>query len=657
MLPSLSGLALHDATGVDGDGSNVGDKAKPYKHHGGHSFGPGYGAKKKVSPGDLGKQLTNCNDEKRRLQKQRDDCEEELARTKAQNQSLNEKIARMTMEASSLRQRMQQLAQQKEELRPQLMDRLKTLEQMFRNEAQASDAERARQKAEIRALLEELQSLDARVTQASQELSDSQAELAGQRAVYSQEIQSLEEANAKLQVERNELQVDLLELRANLEVLRAALAEAERALPDGTPADNAVRNAQTQWSDDEMDSFLRNAQEMLDAAAQTEAAVEAAQAEYVQITITVEALETENAAANDELKDLLTELKGLRQSIENQINQGLKEGLEKLSKGLVPAPAPARAADADCDRALGMEPKYNSELFLAIATARPEDAIRLIHRGATLDTGPPRDKTPTYLPVLQESWRNSVFASAVLFEDLRWVGDTLDKYKAGFMMDPFLNGSWDPARPWERGVRYQREEDPERVKAMLPILDALADNPCPLNAGFKFYIPLHVNPINWSPELVEYAYKKGLMPAETTWSLLDGVLLWAHLSPLLLVFYHGSNSSMLRGTGDQMINWTGQEYLAYEKRLMDQAKAMIVLAKRLGQTKIKQGNTRGFASYASSTNYGEDLSKMSPSGLAKLADSVKRDRQHALHDVLDDVVSVLQKRMAFVQKIRAEFGM
>ena len=76
-LPDLGRLALHDATGAPGDGSNVGDKAKPFKHHGGSLFGPGYGSKKKVSPGDLGKQLTHCNDAKQRLQKQKDDCDEE----------------------------------------------------------------------------------------------------------------------------------------------------------------------------------------------------------------------------------------------------------------------------------------------------------------------------------------------------------------------------------------------------------------------------------------------------------------------------------------------------------------------------------------------------------------------------------------------------
>ena len=324
--------------GLEGDGSIVGNKAKPFKQHGGHSFGPGYGAKKKVSPGDLGKQLTSCNDEKRRLQKRKDDCEEELARTKAENQRLNEKIAQMTMDAASARQQVQNLGQEKEELRERLMARLAKMAEA----GAASGAERARQEAEIRSLLDELRSLDARVAQASQELASSQAELAGQQAVYSQEIQSLEEANTALQAERNQLQTDLEEMRANLEVLRSALAEAERALPDGTPADNAVRNAQTQWSDDEMESFLTNAQELIDASAQTDAAIAAAQAEYVNITITVDALETENDGVREAYESLQAEVRGLRASIENQIREGLDKIGKEIKTKQPSAPAVAR---------------------------------------------------------------------------------------------------------------------------------------------------------------------------------------------------------------------------------------------------------------------------------------------------------------------------
>jgi len=672
--------------GLVGDGSIVGNKAKPFKHHGGHSFGPGYGAKAKVSPGDLGKQLTSCNDEKRRLQKRKDDCEEELARTKAENQRLNEKIARMTMEAASAGQRVQNLAQEKEALRERLMARLAEA-------GAASGAERVRKEAEIRALLGELRSLDARVAQANQELASSQAELAGQQAVYSQEIQSLEEANTALQAERNQLQAGLEEMRVNLQVLRSTLAEAERALPDGTPADNAVRNAQTQWSDDEMEAFLTNAQEMLDASTQTNAAVEAAQQEYVNITISVDALETENAGVREAYESLQAEVRGLRASIENQI----KEGLEKLSKEIKTKQpqAPARRVDADCDRAFGMEQKFNTRLFLAVATARSEDAIRLIHQGATLDTGPGTRYSDSHnAQSTYEKGIDNRAAVYVIFEDMRWVGNKLDDYKHGSAVSPYFQ--W-----FESSVHYERrygmgqarqmlKDDPQRVAAMLQIIDALADNPCVVNAGFKFWLPAHANPTNWTPKLLERAYAKGLMPEETEWSLLNAVLRGMNQSPLLEMANDGFGSKWRKGehrgarSFPQFLDLPGQEYLDYEKRLMDQTRALIQLAGDLGQKKVNtqaRNNAIEFykARYIDGTPYSltSSLTKeLSPRYWDSIVKSIQHKEhavpplmivtpqarfdempRHLLNGLENETYKVLKERLELLKELEAKFGL
>lgn len=593
--------------GLEGDGSIVGNKAKPFKQHGGHSFGPGYGAKKKVSPGDLGKQLTACNDEKRRLQKRKDDCEEELARTKAENQRLNEKIAQMTMDAASARQKVQNLGQEKEALRERLMARLARMTEA----GAASDDDRARQEAEIRSLLGELRSLDARVVQASQELDDSQAELAGQREAYSQEIQSLEEANAALQVERIELQTHLEELRVNVEVLRNTLRDAERALPDGTSVDVAVQTALNTWDDDEMDDLFTTLQDMSDAALQTNKAVDKAEEEYVQITIKVDALEAENDGVREAYESLQAEVRGLRASIENQI----KEGLEKLSKEIKTKQpqAPAQPADADCDRAIANPKSYNGRLYMAIATGDAPSALRLIRSGAILDDSP----TDGYYRSGTTTDTNSVYpdliydgaASIVLFEDFRWLGRSMLDFSRG---KQFGLGDWGPCLTGTKksvcpSFRYYGEDGRDEAN-MLQIIDLLANNPCPANPSFRLWIPAFANPINWTPVLVKYAYDKNLMPPETEWSLLNAVYAWAHKSPLKRVVedYSGDRSwrgqeyrSKLDRQGGfdksqtpftrQLQNLSGDAYLKYEEQLLEQTEDMLELARNLGQVSIQPG--------------------------------------------------------------------
>ena len=300
-LPDLGRLALHP-TGVS-------------------SPVPGYGTRARVSPGDLGKQLTTCNDEKRRLQERNDHCKEELARTNAENQRLHEKIVKMTMDAASARQRVQILGEQKEGLRERLLARLARMTA----DGVASDGARARQDAEIRSLLQELRELDERLAQESQQLAETTAELAGQREVYSVEIQSLEEANAELQAERNEMQTQLSTLRVNLELLRKALEEAELALPDNTPADDSIRTVQDVFDPEGMEAFLNNAEELLNATEPINDAVDAAQQEYVQLTITVDALQGENTEVREAYDLLRVEIQGMQAHIERLINRGIEE--------------------------------------------------------------------------------------------------------------------------------------------------------------------------------------------------------------------------------------------------------------------------------------------------------------------------------------------
>ena len=542
MLPSLSGLALHDATG----GVIEDVKAKM----------------KRAKVGDSRTALEQC---------QRHASEQQ------------ETIQQLTLQLQG--------AQEKEKA--------------TREEAEYDKRELEQARGSLRLRLQKLQKqLHDRASLNSQQIAAMQKELAQARS---------ELAERDLEIARYSEQVGAA--NQALEALKKELED----LPIGMPVDKEFADV-----------------------------IEAAKA----LQSSVDVLTQENSRLHSQLDELRRTL-----SSDRAVCDGLAAQIDALSATFIAKLA--KRADADCDRALGVEPKFNTELFLAIATARPEKAISLIHKGATLDTGPPSDNTRTYQPIIEHDWTQGVFASAVLFENLRWVGDTLDKYKADFSMRSFLNGSRTSSRAWEMAdVRYQKEEDPERVQAMLSILDALADNPCPLNAGFKFYIPLHANPINWSPELVEHAYAKKLMPAETTWSLLNGVLLWAHLSPLLFILTSSDSGHWaLQWFGGQTANWTGQEYIAYDKRLMNQAKAMIKLAERLGQTNFKQGETRGLNKYASSTNFGQDVTRTSERHLAEVTSQARRDRRHVLHDVVDDALLAIRERKAWVQEIRAQFGM
>ena len=297
----------------------------------GPSLGPpptpsrGYG-KATMGSGDLSKQLAAANNEKQRLQAQNDGCGEELGKALADIERLKARAREIQMEAEGTRAELESLKRIKERVDRALRANLAKL-------LNASASERAELESQVKQLLKEMSEADERSEVVARELSATIETLEGEKRAYSAQTASLQEAQTNLTLERQQLaeQVRMAELQ--FESLQEVLKEAEEKTPDGTPGDDAIRKAQAQADNGFWDDFLGGAREMVDAAAHTEEAVRAAQAEYAQIMEKLDTLKEESAGSQQAYENLRQELVGLRAGVENQIKEGLAELKDAIKKG------------------------------------------------------------------------------------------------------------------------------------------------------------------------------------------------------------------------------------------------------------------------------------------------------------------------------------
>jgi len=264
-----------------------------------------------------------------------------------------------------------------------------------------------------------------------------------------------------------------------------------------------------------------------------------------------------------------------------------------------------------CNNANSNPDQYDTDLYMAIATGRAEDALDLIQNGARLDKG----NVLTHKNYL--GGRNVYNAACiVLFEDMTWLGtqmndfaprksQTLDEFvdqqgnlkldqpPADFLRS-YLREIWQ-SQYWRRlteGTRYM-QADLRDQEGVLQIIDALGKNPCS-GSGFQLVIPAGADPTNWTPALVRRAYEKGIMPRADDWSLLNAVLLWLGNSPLRYLYTVESRNGATptqkqrRHPIIQLATMSGEELIAYEQSLIKKIRAMWDFATKLGQVRIER---------------------------------------------------------------------
>jgi len=456
-------------------------------------------------------------------------------------------------------------------------------EQATREEAEFDKRELERARGSLRLRLQKLQK-----------------QLADRNALNSTQVEELARDLARAQSELAQRDLAIADYSAQVDKANEAQTALQKELDDlRRVIENVPRGIEA-----EVREWIREATDVLNATAPLQNSVDELTKENSKLKSRFDELRRTQSRDRDVCEGLHAQIDGLRKTFSAELARAMASGQPK---------AATQSSKQMCNNANSNPDQYDTDLYMAIATGRAEDALELIQNGARLDKGNVFTFRSFY-------GRRDVYNAAciVLFEDMTWLGTQMNDFgpRKANLLDGFIHqqGNIKPHQPpadflrsylgelseshlysrrLTEGARYMQADLRDR-EGVLQIIDALGKNPCS-GSGFQLVIPAEADPTNWTPALVRRAYEKGIMPRADDWSLLNAVLLWLGNSPLEYLYTVESRNGnkpeqeQRRHPIIQLAAMSGEELIAYEQSLIKKIRAMWDLATELGQVRIERG--------------------------------------------------------------------
>jgi len=538
-------------------------------------------------------------------------------------------------------------------------------EQATREEAEFDKRELERARGSLRLRLQKLQK-----------------QLADRNALNSTQVEELARDLARAQSELAERDLAIADYSAQVDAANEAQTALQKELDDlRRVIENVPRGIEP-----EEPEWIREATDVLNATAPLQDSVDALTQENSKLQSRLDELRRTQSLDRDVCEGLHAQIDGLRETFSAELARAMASGQPK---------AATQSSKQMCNNANSNPDQYDTDLYMAIATGRAEDALELIQNGARLDKGNVFTFRSFY-------GRRDVYNAAciVLFEDMTWLGTQMNDFgpRKANLLDGFIHqrGNIKPHQPpadflrsylgelwelhlyWERlneGARYMQADLRDR-EGVLQIIDALGKNPCS-GSGFQLVIPAGADPTNWTPALVRRAYEKGIMPRADDWSLLNAVLLWLGNSPLKYLYTVESRNGnkpeqeQRRHPIIQLAAMSGEELIAYEQSLIKKIRAMWDLATELGQVRIERGarNTPFLTfelrskGWRPTTSFSDPSKYMPTTGKPYLrrtlagGEKIYRNVAKKFQSLDKQALAVLQQRYALAEEMEKALGL